>query len=171
MSGGIESGKTTLCLKLLEQFRRHGLQVKGVICPPVFEAGIKTGIDILDAATGEQRRLASLRTSAGEGEFTERWQFDANSLAWGNTILKTAAPCDVLFIDELGPLEFERGAGWQNGLSAIDSRNYTTAIAVVRPALLKAARRRWADALVYTVTRENQDLILDQILKIAPHES
>lgn len=165
LSGSVESGKTTLCLKLLEQFSTRGLDVKGVICPPVIEGGLKTGIDLLNTTTGEQRRLAVLRNGSTRGVVTERWQFDEDTLKWGNAILKNATPCDILFVDELGPLEFERGEGWQNGLSAIDSRACEMAIVVVRPALVESACRRWPDAEVITVTRQNQDLIFNQILE------
>ena len=37
---------------------------------------------------------------------------DAEVLAWGTRILQQATPCDLLVVDELGPLKFERGEGW-----------------------------------------------------------
>ncbi len=165
LSGVVESGKTTLCLKLLDQFAKHGVDIKGVICPPVFDDGVKTGINLLNPATGEQQKLAVLRNGQTQGVFTDRWLFVENTLEWGNLILKSATPCDVLFIDELGPLEFERGGGWQNGLKAIDSREYALAIIVIRPSLIKSACQRWPNAEVMTVTRQNQDVILEQIMK------
>lgn len=164
VSGKIENGKTTLCLKLLESLSVANLKMKGVICPPVFEDGIKTGIDLLNVATHELRHLATLRNTATEGIFTEKWRFNKDVLEWGDAILQTAVPCDLLFIDELGPLELERREGWQSGLRAVNSRCYSTAIVVVRPSLLKIAAQRWPDARVLDITHENQDEILNQLL-------
>ncbi len=166
LSGSIESGKTTLCLRFFEYFRTRGLDIKGLICPPVIEGGMKTGIDLLNTATGEQRRLAVLRNGTAQGVLTERWQFNENTLEWGNAILKNATPCDILFVDELGLLEFERGEGWQNGLSAVDSRAYKLAVVIVRPALVEQACRRWPDAEVIPFTRQDQDRIFDQVLNV-----
>lgn len=166
LSGDFENGKTTLCLKLHSLLLDRELQAKGVICPPVFEDGIKSGINLMNAATGEQRPLAALRTGSTEGVFTKRWQFIKDSLEWGNEILFASVPCDVLFVDELGPLEFERGEGWQNGLKAVDSRAYLLALVVVRQELTRAALQRWQDAEILTIDRENQEIALKKLLAI-----
>lgn len=165
ISGEFENGKTTLCLKLLDVVQNLSVTAKGVICPPVFVNGKKTGIDILNVESHEQRRLAVLHKSAPDIIHTTRWQFDQESMEWGNEILSKAVPCNLLFVDELGPLEFEHGEGWQNGLKAIDSRAFTLAVAVVRPRLIDNALQRWPDAEVVTITRNNREIILDQIIK------
>ena len=59
---------------------------------------------------------------------------------WGNQTLNTSTPCDVLVVDELGPLEFERGIGLQNGFTAIDSRNFDFALVVIRPITVRVCR-------------------------------
>ena len=165
LTGEFENGKTTLCLKLLDAGKNNGMTVRGVICPPVFENGVKIGIDILNVETREQYRLAILRGSAASGIYTTRWQFNPDLMQWGNEILEKSIPCDLLFVDELGPLEFERGEGWQSGLRAIDSRSFILAVAVIRPRLIETALQRWPDAWVVTVTRENREDVLNQLLK------
>ncbi len=165
LSGEFENGKTTLCLKLLETAQTSGYSTKGVICPPVYENEIKTGIDVLNVESREQRHLAILRGSAIDGIYTTRWLFDQESIKWGNEILLKAVPCDLLLVDELGPLEFERGEGWQNGLRAVDSRAFHMTVAVIRPRLMDIALQRWPDAQVVTLTRENREEILTQLVK------
>ncbi len=51
-------------------------------------------------------------------------------------MLESATPCDLLIVDELGPLEFERNEGWPAGLAAIDSAAYKVGVVVIRPELL-----------------------------------
>ena len=55
---------------------------------------------------------------------------------------------DLLVVDELGPLEFARGVGLTEGLTAVDAGRYAVACVVVRPALVDEALRRWPDATV-----------------------
>ena len=74
---------------------------------------------------------------------TRRWSFYPEIVDWGNQVLKNAVPCELLIVDELGPLEFERGEGWIAGLSAVDSGEYQIALVVIRPSLLKKAKKRW----------------------------
>ncbi|MGB4675600.1 MAG: nucleoside-triphosphatase, partial [Aggregatilineales bacterium] len=61
VTGDSGAGKTTWCRSLVEAARQRGLRVAGLLSPPVFEQGVKTGIDLLDLTTGERRRLAARR--------------------------------------------------------------------------------------------------------------
>lgn len=153
------AGKTTWCTRLVEQARRQGLEVTGVLCPGVFEGERKAGIDIVDLATGERRRLARLRDGEQSGLVTIQWQFDPAAMAWGDSVLRGSPDGDLLVIDELGPLEFLRGEGLMEGLHRIDDQRYRVACVVVRSSLLPNALQRWPHALVvsgsgwYTETR------------------
>ena len=93
-------------------------------------------------------RVADLNTGDAPqmGLHTRRWRFSTDALEWCNKILKAAVPCDLLVIDELGPLEFERGEGLLAAFEAVDSRQFETCLVVVRPSLVEKARRRWPDA-------------------------
>jgi nucleoside-triphosphatase THEP1 len=149
VTGEIGTGKTTWCRQLIDYARAQQARVCGLLSPALIQDGLKTGIQLVNLATREQRRLAWLRTDDHTpGIATQRWQFDPIVLAWGDTVLRDITHANVLVIDELGPLEFERGAGWQSALGLIDSdRRYDMACVVVRPALLPVALSRWPHAL------------------------
>ena len=108
-------------------------------------AQIEAAIEVVDVASGQHRRLATRRKESDtrDGPTTLRWQFDAEALAWGDAVLRAATPCDLLVVDEVGPLEFERGEGWMGGLAAVDSMAFATAFVVVRPGFLDRALDRW----------------------------
>jgi hypothetical protein len=70
--------------------------------------------------------------------------------------LAHSTPCDVLIVDELGVLEFERHQGWLAGLSAIDSGDYQLGLVVIRPELLQQAQQRWSSARVIEISGVDQ---------------
>ena len=152
VTGERGAGKTVFCRALVEAVRALPGRpaVGGVISPRVYEGGEQVGIEVEDLRTGRRRRLATLRP-AGEpapSEATKLWWFDEDALAWGDRVLRSAIPCGLLVVDELGPLELEEGRGWLGGLAAVDSGAFTAAVVVVRPRLLPEARRRWPSAQV-----------------------
>jgi nucleoside-triphosphatase THEP1 len=151
ITGPREVGKTRFCMELLKRGRSKGVKVAGILSPAGFENGVKQTINIENAQTSEQKVLATLRKDENTGILTNRWAFDADALLWGSKILADALPCDLFFIDELGLLEFSRGEGWQEGLKALDSRKFTTAVIVIRPELLTVAASRWKDAKVLEI--------------------
>lgn len=150
LTGAIGCGKTTYCRTEIDAARRAGLDVAGVLSPARFEQGVKVGIDVLDLRSGELRPLAHLHRAEAvsdvTGIVTQRWRFDAETLAWANQALATATLCDLLVVDELGPLELEQGHGWTAGLAAIDMRAFDAALVVVRHSLIAQVLVRWPDA-------------------------
>lgn len=137
------AGKTRWCMELVKHARALDLKFCGLISPAVFEGDQKVGIDLLDLCTDERRRLAYRTGDVGGDLLTTDWQMVAETLDWGNSILKGINSCDLFILDEVGPLEFEHGIGLIAGLDIIDSRKNFPAVVVVRPSLLSMTRERW----------------------------
>jgi nucleoside-triphosphatase THEP1 len=156
VTGGQGSGKTTFCQTLINHAQEARWRVAGILSPPVFERGEKVGIDVIDLSTGLRRRLANPRGGEEIGPQTIQWTFDSDVLAWGNAVLGEIPLCDLFIIDELGPLEFERGEGWLNGISAVEAGQYKFAVIVIRPHLVEKALQKWPDASVIEVIHPNQ---------------
>ena len=157
LTGEFQSGKTNLCLDLYKLAQETNIRVGGVISPAVFEGDKKIAIDALDLKSGIRNRLAELRTSQQSDLETQRWSFFSDVVTWGNKMLEAAVPCDLLLIDELGPLEFQRGKGWLAGFSAIESGDYSTALIVIRPSLVVEAARRWKVSRTIDLDRTTLD--------------
>lgn len=143
LTGPRGSGKTRWCERLSRAARVAELTVAGLVSPAVFEAGVKTAIDLLDLPTGTRRRLAERPPPGVPGTAGLGWRFEEETIAWGNTILGRTGPCDLLVIDELGPLEFRDEGGLSTAFAAVEARRYRRAVVVVRPELLDGARARW----------------------------
>lgn len=151
ITGPREVGKTRFCSHLIAEAQIKDLNVTGLLCPPKFQENQKKAIEIEDLSTGEHYTLARLRNADDQGLMTKRWVFDLEVMNWGNDVLQKAVPCDVLMVDELGPLELKRGEGWQKGLTAIDSGRYKVAVVIVRPELIAIALERWPNAHVLEI--------------------
>jgi nucleoside-triphosphatase len=155
VTGNRGAGKTTFCTRLIELTRSAGRQTAGVLSPAVFVNDQKVAIDVIDLHSDQRRRLAEFNPQADYPRELY-WRFEAEALRWGDAILREAVSCDVLIVDELGVLEFERGEGWQAGLAAIDARDYRLGVVVIRPELLSAALQRWPQAQVIEIDQADQ---------------
>ena len=149
VTGPSGSGKTTHCAEIISHARETGLSVGGILCPAVIEAGEKTGIEQVNVATGERRRLGTRSSDTSENTVGS-WQMDESVEA-----LETL-PLIVIVIDELGPLELEEGYGYQEALRLLDEGRYRVAVVAVRPSLVTLARLRWPDAQVHFLEGESQ---------------
>jgi nucleoside-triphosphatase THEP1 len=138
ISGWRGVGKTLLCEKLAARARQAGRTVAGVLSVGRFVDGKKNGFLAVDLATRETRLLASVVPGEVTGLRLGPWAFDRAVFAWGNQILKQSAGAEWLFIDEIGPLEFEWDAGWSAGFEVLRRQAYGRAVAVIRPECLGA---------------------------------
>jgi nucleoside-triphosphatase THEP1 len=152
ITGPIGSGKTTWCTEIASRAKAIHLKPGGLISPARFEDGDKVGIDLLNVATDERRHLASLHPEEPCGIIVGGWCFDAATLAWCNQILRSLDEHNPIFLDELGPLEFERRIGFFEGLKLLDDNRYQLAFVVIRPGLIDLACKRWSVSKVIDVT-------------------
>jgi len=165
LSGPRGAGKTTLIQKALEYINHESVDIAGILSLPVEEDGVKNAIDGLDLRSGETRRLAVRNPGLSGDLATRQWLFESQAMQWAGRILETSTPCDLLVVDELGVLEFERGQGWLSGLKALDDGLYTAAIAVIRPELLEEALMRWPMSNVFEVTADTRVSALTELEK------
>jgi nucleoside-triphosphatase THEP1 len=155
LSGPRRCGKSTWCRQLAQAARDAGLPVYGLLSLTGEVGGRRGWIDLIDLHRGDQVRLATHRRArpippgASPGPRTASWQFDPRSLEWGCTRLEalSSLPSTSLFImDELGPLEFERGLGFVHAMTLFDPPQSLLSVAVIRPELLALAQARWPAA-------------------------
>ncbi len=119
VTGSSRSGKTAYCQQVIAAAKFAGWHVApGLLSPPRFAGGQKTGIFALDLTSGATRLLASCVPDEIKGVRFGKWMFDADVLAWGNDLLLNLPVCDLLVVDEIGPMEFDL-QGWPASLEAI----------------------------------------------------
>jgi nucleoside-triphosphatase THEP1 len=156
ISGPSGSGKTTWCMQLLEQANFKDVSVTGLISPAIFKENQKTGIDLLNIQTGERRPLASRGMTRKGWPGMGPWSFNPEVLKWGNDVLRSISTCQVLIIDEIGPLEFDHHMGLTVAFEVLDSHNFMLTILTLRPSLVPAAMERWPRAEVQSLSGDTE---------------
>lgn len=143
VTGGRGAGKTTFCRQAAALAHAASLDAAGILSPARIEAGEKTGIYVADVRTGAQRLLAAARVGEVRGFPLGRWHFDPAAIRWADEVLVRATPCDILIIDEIGPLELDLRRGLTAWESALNSGAYRAALVVVRCELESRLRDGW----------------------------
>jgi nucleoside-triphosphatase THEP1 len=165
LTGPKNSGKTLVCLRLIEMLQERSLSIKGLVSPGLYAGDRKIGILVRDIATRQEKQMAAYQPGWDPQVPSREWRFDMQAVKWGNERLKTAENAQILLIDELGYLEIEENRGWTAGLDLLDSGRYGHAVVVIRPDLLKAARKRWKPAhLVAVQGNSDQKSLAQKIL-------
>jgi nucleoside-triphosphatase THEP1 len=151
LSGPIGSGKTTLCRDIAASARDRGLPVAGVLAPAIVQDGIKVGINALDLVSGKQRLLARADRDLG-GTSVGRYSFDDSTLDWMLSLQEKALASDALvFVDEIGRLELNRGAGLAPLVPALVQPRRACTVAIVRDLVLEEMVSRAAPVTPSTI--------------------
>lgn len=149
VTGPAGSGKTTFCTQVVAATRGASVReisLGGILSPGEYKDGRKTAIEAVDVRGGDRRTLAVPNKGGPQHLCTKRWCFQPLTIDWCNRVFQKAVPCDLLIVDELGPLELERGQGFTQSFPAIDGGEYQLALVCVRPRLLCKATVRWRRA-------------------------
>lgn len=116
LTGYPGSGKSTVLLRCTSLLKEEGFKIGGIITPEVKRHGRRMGFRVIDLSTGREEILADLN-------FSSRYRigrYGINIKGFEDVALSAldnaGENCDVLCIDEIGPMElfsrkFELKAG------------------------------------------------------------
>ena len=149
ITGERGAGKSRYCMRLLEKARQEGSNCAGIISPAVYTNDKKTAFFVMDVKTSEQR-LCGTRTAPDQGT-VGCWQMFPSVLAWGNELIRQSCPCDMLFIDELGPLEFRKREGFTAAFDILRTGGFGTAYTVIRPECIAEFKKIVSDFDIITI--------------------
>jgi nucleoside-triphosphatase THEP1 len=164
-------GKTTACWKALPGLRTSGIKMAGFISPPLLDAGgKKTGIEMLNLATGEHHTFARI-VSRDQGPDVGVYRLEGDAIEWARGVLASAlfSDIDLLVIDEIGPLELQRGGGFAFALEPLaDPERIPNAIVIVRRELVDELAERLGrpDMVRVEVTEEARGQAPGQLVKL-----
>ena len=173
ITGERGSGKSTVCAQVARDAARRGLAVAGILTE---RSAAEPGADrrVVDLRSGEARPFGvqpAHRPGSGRSDpLTPSWVFDSEGFAWANEVFARSTPCDLLIVDEVGPLELLGNRGWTAALAALSSRDFGAALVVCRPGLLARLETSVgvAPGRLFVVDTETRDGLPAMIIEALP---
>ncbi|MEE8167807.1 MAG: NTPase [Candidatus Hydrothermarchaeales archaeon] len=157
-------GKTTLCKKIIEAL--EDWEVGGIISAEIKEEGTRIGFNIMDLKTGEEGTLAHILGSGPRvGKYRVNLQ-DLNVIGAG-AIERAAHSCDLVVIDEIGPMELHSDAFIRAVRQAFEAPVNVLATIHYRsrhPFVEELKHRR--DVRLYEIHEGNRESVLKEILEL-----
>ena len=141
------SGKTSWCREYIDEQRKRGATVGGIVCPAIQQQGQRVGSNALDLLTGQAVPFARLsrHESLKAGEKIGDYTISKDGILYARGAIKRAIDngCDLVVIDEVGPLELS-GKGL---MPAVESALGSAAnlLIVVRSSLREALQKRFPE--------------------------
>ncbi len=129
ISGKIGSGKTTHLIEILQLLKDSGSKLSGIIAHGLLDDNLRTGFDVEDINSGQRVPLCRQENMDDHAEQTGQFSFSKAGIEFGMNALDKE--CDLLVIDEIGPLELS-GGGWSKKMHA----SFTPLLLVVRDELV-----------------------------------
>jgi nucleoside-triphosphatase len=168
LTGNPGVGKTTVLTKTVEALKAEGIGVGGMISREAREGKMRVGFEILDLTSNKHGWLAHInqRTGPQVGKYHVNLE-DLENIG-ATAIVEAAEKCDVIAIDEIGPMELFSQKFKQAVKQALESRKVVLAVvhAKARDQLINEVKRR-EDAEIFTVTLINRDSLSEELIKRA----
>ena len=159
VTGSPGVGKSTLVAKVISGTK---LRVGGVLARDRCYKDRRTGFELLDLSTG---MVGILADESGDGPQLGKYRVHLDDLDLiGAQAVENALGCDLIVVDEVGPME-------------LSSHRFVLAVekAIASPKPMLVVLHQWSNHRlakkirgsfrVLTVTRENRDSLADEIAK------
>jgi nucleoside-triphosphatase len=168
LTGNPGVGKTTVLTKTVDALRAEGCTVGGMISREVREGGARVGFEIMDLTSGRRGWLAHVNQKSGPQVSRYRVNIEDLSGIGAEAILVAVKNCDVVAVDEIGPMELFSEKFKEATRKALESGKLVVAVVhwKAQDSLLTEARKR-ADAELITVTYENREKLHEAIIEKA----
>lgn len=171
ITGTAGSGKTTVIMKVAEALKTQGYKIGGMTSREKRIDIARVGFEIQDLATQKQGWLAHMNQPSGPR--IGKYRVNLNDLGniGAKAITDAVQTADVIFIDEIGPMEFCSQGFRQAVLQAMDSGKPVVATIHFRAtdAFVRNIKAR-PDAALIEVTHENRNTLHNLIIqKITKH--
>ncbi len=158
LTGAPGVGKTTVLVRTVDALRAQGESVGGMISSEAREGKIRVGFEILDLANGKQGWLAHINQKDGPQVGKYRVNIGDLEEIGVKAIVDAAEKCNVVAIDEVGPMELFSQRFKQAVKQVVTSKKLVLAVvhAKARDELISQIKER-EDTAVFTVTLLNRD--------------
>lgn len=165
LTGSPGVGKTTVLLRVVESLKTKGYSVGGMISREVRSGGARVGFEVLDLSSDRRGWLAHVNQPSGPQVGRYRVNLEDLNDIGAEAIVKAVESCDVIAIDEIGPMElfserFREAVG-----KAIESGKVVVGVVhwKARDRLIEEVKKR-EDTEILEVTSENRNKLHENIV-------
>ena len=168
LTGNPGVGKTTVLTKAVSTLKQKGYCVGGMISREVRKGGTRVGFELLDLNGGRRGWLAHINQKHGPQVGKYRLNIEDLDAIGAEAITEAVAQCDIIAIDEIGPMELFSEKFKQATRKALESRKPVLAVVhwKAKDRLIREAKNR-EDTEMFTVTQENRDKLPEAIVEKA----
>ncbi|MBS7608083.1 MAG: NTPase [Candidatus Bathyarchaeia archaeon] len=165
LTGSPGVGKTTLLLKVVDALKTKGYRVGGMVSREVRVGGTRIGFEVLDLASSKRGWLAHVNQKTGPQVGKYRVNLADLDSVGAEAILKAVKECDVVAIDEIGPMELFSEKFRKAVQEAVKSGKIVVGVVhwKARDKLVEAVKAH-PDTEIFTVTFENRDKLHQKIV-------
>jgi len=160
LTGKPGSGKSTVLMKVIENLKKKGLKIGGIITPEIRVEGKRIGFKVIDVHSKEEGILASVDQKVGPRVGKYRVNLEDFERVALKALDFALNECDVICVDELGRMEL---------FSEKFKRKIEEILRSSKPAIIVLHRnlteRYGKYGKVIWVTVENRDKLPEEILK------
>lgn len=166
-------GKTTIVNRACEGLSKLGIPTQGFYTEEVREHGQRTGFDVV-TLNGDRGPLASIKTDGqAQGRQYTVGKYNVRLTSFENTaipsLISKSDKRSVIVIDEIGKMELFSQSFIRTVKDILDKPG-TTVLATIpiakgRPIPFVEEVRNRKDSCLFTVSRENRNVILDDIVE------
>ena len=168
LTGSPGIGKTTVLTKAVEALKAKGLRVGGMLSREVRSFGSRVGFEILSLSDNERGWLAHVDQEHGPQVGKYRVNLDDLNRVGVAAILKAVESCQVIAIDEIGPMEMFSGSFKDAVAKAIQSMKPVIAVVHWRErSSLITDLKKMAETQLLEVTMNNREMLHEQVVKEA----
>ena len=168
LTGDPGVGKTTVLIKTVELLKAEGISVGGMISREARENNVRVGFEIIDLTNNKHGWLAHInqRTGPQIGKYHVNLE-DLENIG-ATAIAEAVQKCDVIAIDEIGPMELFSQKFKQAVKAALESQKPLLAVvhAKAKDPLIAEAKQR-EDVEIFTVTFTDREGLPQQLSKQA----
>ncbi|MGQ9641145.1 MAG: NTPase [Candidatus Bathycorpusculaceae bacterium] len=158
LTGNPGVGKTTVLLKVIAALKAKGYSVGGMVSREVRSCNIRVGFEILDL-NGERRGwLAHVNQKTGPQVGKYRVNLEDLNRIGVEAILNAVRECEVVAIDEVGPMELFSEKFREAVKRAFESGKLVVGVVhwKAKDRLIEDVKKR-EDAEIIAITYENRD--------------
>jgi nucleoside-triphosphatase len=168
LTGPPSVGKTTVLMKTVNALKEKGICVDGMISREVREGGTRVGFEILDLSNGRRGWLAHVNQKSGPQVGKYRVNIEDLDNIGAQAVTGAVENCDVVAIDEIGPMEMFSEKFKEAVRKALKSSKLVLAVVhwKAQDTLINEAKKR-EDAETTSITLENRESLHKQITENA----